>query len=488
MKKINTFVLVTILLSTTAVKAENHMLIMGGGGEPAGSTTIFDSTMKFLGDNLKSTNWKYNVSFNGGHTATEAMMRTQFPHAIAPITPFTAEAYKNMISEYKAKILMGEIKSGDQIIVMLSTHGAANTGGDTKTHQIAVSGGNATTDLNNLKGTPVVSVDDLEELVKLTNEKGIKLGIVDLSCYSGNTMALKKNAPNTCIITATGPKHYGYAGGSAFTGRFIKNLKKGESLESIFLKSRAESTDPAYPMISTDESDQIVAEVYAAITPFLYYYDPKADKLSDYLIANSADCVSCTSDIQFKALIDKIDKLKSASSGRSPGFNGDELKRLLTNYKSAQDNIIRQSQALGVGMLDKSESFTGEGSSTKGKKTIVEKFSLKLNWSEIILAEPDNVIKSITASNDKEKDPGTIATTLAAVETWKKVKEKQTEILSKFPQIKDVKEQGKRLAASIGENRAVADKISLQERVFYDELYKQKQSLNTNDPCRKIIF
>lgn len=487
MKKIKTIVLSTFLLSSNLVLAKNHMLIMGGGGEPRGSNTIFDSTMKIFGDNLNQADWKYNVSFNGGHVNTEAMMSSSYSKAINPITPFTANAYKRMISDYKAKILMGDINSGDQLIVMVNTHGAANNDKDVKTHKVAVSGGNGTKDLNNLTGTELVNMDDLQELVTLSNQRGIKLGIVDLSCHSGNTMALKTNAPNTCIITATGPKHYGYAGDNAFSGKFAKNLKKGETLESVFLKARAESNDPAYPMISTDESDQIVAEVYAAITPYLYYYDPKNDKLSDYLISNSADCVTCTRDIQFSALIKKITELQAASTGKKSGFNGAELKKLLADYKAGQDNIIRQEQTLGGALVTKTENFTAVAPNKK-KTSSFGVFNLDLNWEEIVRANPDNVIKTIIASIKTTKDPDTLANAHAAIAGWKKINVKQQEILSKYPQFKDAKEQSKKIAISIGENRAVAEKIALQERKFYDELYRQKQSLNTDDPCRRIVF
>lgn len=485
-----TLFLIALFLTSPLAKADNFMMIMGGGGEPEGKDTIFDSTMKTFGDTLKTSNWRYQVSFNGGHPETEAIMTSKYNKSEAPVSSFTADSYKKMISEYKAKILMGEIKSGDQLMIMVNTHGAAK-GTTGKTHLIAVSGGNATTDLNQLSGTPLVSMDDLEELVKLTNEKGIKLGIVDLSCHSGNTMALKTNAPNTCIITATGPKHYGYAGDSAFTGKFVKNLKKGETLESAFLAARAQAIDASFPMISTDENDQIVAEVYAAITPYLYYYDPKADKLSDYLIASSKDCVACTRDTQFKVLIDKITALQSASSGTKSGFNGEELKKLLTDYKAGQDAIIRQEQQLGVGMLTKTEAFvTTAMSSLKGKggKPVAGKFSLSMSWSDIIRAEPDKVMASISKFNATEKDPGSQASAFAALEGWKAIKEKQTQILTQYPQMKDAKEQGLKIAKSIGQNRDTAEKIALQEKKFYDEMYRQKQSLNSNDPCRKIIF
>lgn len=481
--KIHTILFTLLTLTSTPLKAENYMSIMGGGGEPQGPKTMFDSTMKLLGANLKElTNWKTEVSFNGGHSETEAILYS-YPGLTSAPTRFTEENFKRTISGYKARILMGDIKASDQIVIMVNTHGAEKVGKE-KTHQIAVSGGRAT-NLNNLSGSKVVSMDELEELVKLTNERGIKLGIIDLSCHSGNTMALKKNAPNTCIITSTGPKHFGFSGADAFTGTLAKNIKKGSTMEMAFLNARAQSNDASFAMISTEENDAIVAEVYALITPYLYFHEVNADKLTDYILNNSKDCITCTRETEFKALIDKINKLKNASLGQKNGFNAEELKRLLTNYKSQQDDLINKARRIGVGQGDKQETFSTPVT-LNGRK--IRDFALTYKVSDILSTDFDSTIKSVTALVKSSKSAIDKAETEAALATWLKLKQRKDELVRNNPGLKSAESEAKELIKGIGENRATAEAIALQEKKFYDELYREKQSLNVDDPCRKIVF
>ena len=52
-----------------------------------------------------------------------------------------------------------------------------------------------------------------------------------------------KNAPNTCIVSASSPNHYGFVGPGAFISLFLRDLKPGLSLKDAFLKARRESRD-----------------------------------------------------------------------------------------------------------------------------------------------------------------------------------------------------------------------------------------------------
>lgn len=471
------------------------MVIMGGGGEPQGSKTIFDQSMAILGDNLKqSGKWKYEASFNGGHAETESIMSNRYPPAQSPRTDFTAENYKKMIEDYKARILFGEIKEGDQLIIMVNTHGAENAPSTipgvenkTKTHKIAVTGGTSTgpTNLNNLSGSKLVSMDDLEELVKLTNDRGIKLGIIDLSCHSGNTMALKKNAPNTCIVAATGPKHYGFSGGNSFGDTFMRNFKSGSTLEAAYLNARIQSDDASFPMISTDESEAIFAEVYASITPYLYYYKPNEDKLTDYLLESSKDCIACTRETQFQSLIGKIEQLKALGQGQKRGFNADELKRLLYEYKRQQDEIINAARTIGYHTAAKEETFQTP-IIVNGKK--IRDFTLTYKWSDMFGTDPEVTIETIKKYLREAKTPLDKAQYQAGLETWIKLKTRKDEIVKKYPELLKAEEESKKLIRNLRNNRETAEKIALQEKKFYDELYRQKQSLNVNDPCRKIVL
>ena len=498
---IKALTLIIFSLTSTNILAANHMMIIGGGGEPAcveGATsgknarpncekTIFDAPMQNLGANLKNGNWNYQVAYNGGHAQSEQILRTDFPNPTKTNSAFTPDRYNQMIADYTAKILAGEIKSGDQLVIIINTHGAEETP-DSKTHLIAASG-DAMTNFNTGKGSTLVNLDDLAGLTKLASDMGINMGVVDLSCHSGKTMSLKKLAPNACIVTSTGPKHYGFSGPSTFGASLLKNFKAGETLESAFLKARINDRDPAYPMISTDENEQIVAEIYSKITPYLYYYDPEADKLTKFMNENSSDMIMCKREHDFKKLFSSINQLQAAANGKKTGFNGEELKRLLTSYKATQDQILQEANRLGAGLTTKKEIIVKKiGPYKTNVKNPPTEFKLELSWETILSSKPDEIIANISKMLNQTKDPYEKASTLAAIEAWKEVKIKKQQMVSTYPEILTAKATIESMTKQIGNNFDTAAKIAIQEKKFYDELYKEKQSLNFNDPCRKITF
>src|SRR5690349_12376650 len=140
-----------LALNSTITFAENHLLVFGGGGEPQGETTIFDSGMETFGKNLKKANWRYEVSFNGGHRNTEKILSNNFPSPVIPNTDFTDVKFEKLLIDYKEKILSGTIKSGDQLMIIINSHGASKDS-NSETHKISAKGG-AATDLNNLQGS-----------------------------------------------------------------------------------------------------------------------------------------------------------------------------------------------------------------------------------------------------------------------------------------------------------------------------------------------
>lgn len=472
----------TALLATTGLAhAENHLLVIGGGGEPARDTTIFDGGMEKLGKNLENANWRYEVSFNGGHSDTEKILKKHFSTPSAPTTDFTQENYAKLIEGYKNKILSGKIKAGDQLMIIVNTHGAQRTKGQL-THKVSTTGG-AATDLNLLAGSKLVSLDSLQEIVKLTNERGINLGIVDLSCHSGTTLALKNNAPNTCIVTASGPVHYGYAGSIAFPDKFLAALKPGKNLEEAFLEARLDSTDSGYPMISTSENDKIVREVYNGITPYLYYYNPSADKMTPYVLKTANQEQMCKREEEFKDLISKLDELKSVMKSKRNSFNPDKLKELLKQYKESQDKVLKASMALGGYKLDNVETFPIPANSGN----ILSRFNTSYTWKELLAFDVDDSIadyekfKKLTMSEKGKRDNQSV------IDFLKKVKAKKQQIISQNPQLQTYKKDTNELVKLMTKSHSMANKIAVQEKVFYEELYRRNQS-NNADPCRKIVF
>lgn len=492
--KIASLLLTLFIMDAQAV---NHMLIMGGGGEPAcipGSKepknspplcdkTIFDSGMVSLGKKLESTDWIYRISYNGGHSKSENILKENFKKSSTPPTSFDEETYLKLISDYKKKILTGEITSNDQLVIMINTHGAQKKDKE-KTHLITAGKG-AYTNLNNLDGAKLVSLDALEELVQLTNSRGIKLGIIDLSCHSGNTMALKVNAPNTCIITSTSSNHYAYTDDSAFSDFFMSNIKKGKTLEMAFLEARSKSVEPEYPMISTSEGAEIFAEAYQSISPYLYYTSPKENKLSSYLLNNSNNLAICQQELAFQKLINQISALQAASLGTQIGKTAQELKTKIAEYHDLQKVIKNKIAELGFQNLEKSERIVVP-IEYKGKT--LRPRDMSFTWKELLNLEPAETVKNLLKMLQNEKDPQQKAEIQASIEIFGKFAKKKEEILKKHPDIKASETVAKFILEGMSSTKKMAQDIGLLEKKFYDELYRQKQSLNTDEPCRKIVF
>jgi hypothetical protein len=475
---IKTLTLAVLVFSSTQLMATNHMVIMGGSGDAAGPKTIFDHSMGALGNLIKDSSWKYQVSFNGGHSETEALLHSQFNKGIVPTSDFTKESYDRLLETYKKKINSGEIKSGDQLVIIIEGHGAEKNQYQ-KTHHIAVNGGDSKgiTNYDKLDGAKAVNLDTLEELVKLTTKKGIKLGLIDMSCHSGNSQALKMNAPNACIVTSTGTNHYAMTGPSSFSGKFWAKAKPGMNLEDVFLQARVDSTEPGFPMISTKESNEITAELYKKISPYLYYVSPNADKLTKYLKNNSSDQLICQRQSDFRDLNDKISRLQNTVSD----YDGTELKNLLAEYKTQQDEMTMALNKLGGSVGNKVEKFE----SSNGKA----KFSIEFTWKDLVGTTPDSAISFYEGAAKSSKNASEKAENKAIADTWKKIKVKREQIIINYPQLKDLDHATKELTKKIGNNFGTAIKIANQEKIFYNTLYEQKkQSGSANDPCRSIVF
>ncbi len=476
------FYSIIFFLTSNFSFAENHLLILGGGGEPQTESTIFDNGMKDFSKNLKRSKWKYEISFNGGHSVTENILKKKYSKAITPPTDFTRENFTKLIQSYKNKILSGQIRSGDQLMILINTHGAEKEFQES-THSISLSGG-AVTNINTLEGSEKASLDTLQEIVKLTNERGINLGIIDLSCHSGNTLALKKNSTNTCIISASGPLHYGFTGSGSFIENFLSNLNPGISLEEAFLKSRLASVSADYPMISTNENTKIVRDVYDQITPYLYYYAPDEDKMSPYVLINSSSSQLCKREDEFNDLISKIDGLKSVLKPRRNSFNADELKRLLFEYKRSQDDIFKAIEQMGVFNLDKEEFFL----ISQNSNDFNTRFKTKFTWLEILHSDIDGMStysETLIKNSKSETEKQDIQ---SLKELIKQIKLKKQQILTENPKLLNYQTYVDLKIKAMKNTEELASQIALQEKKFYEELYRRSQTNNPNDPCKRIIF
>lgn len=205
------FLFVGCILIAVQSQAENHLLLMGGSGEPAGVKTIFDSTAKTLSQFAKEKSYETTVSFNGGHRETEKMLAESFQGASA----FSPTAYQRILQEYDRKV-----KSGDKVILFVNSHGLANEGAQ-KSHSVHC-------------GTGACNLDEMNSLIAKLESKGAQVAVIDASCYSGGSVKL--GSEKTCVLSASREDSVGY---SATNVLLAQGLREKRNLEEVFLQAQS---------------------------------------------------------------------------------------------------------------------------------------------------------------------------------------------------------------------------------------------------------
>lgn len=470
--------------------AENYAVFMGGGGEPKGNKTMFDIQIPRLKKAVDSKTWKTQIAFNGGHKNTEAVIQKNF--GAAP--PFTTEAFKRIIQDYKKKIEDGTIKPGDQLLLHVDTHGAENNSWNKeKSHSIATSGGTIQ-DYNTGAGSTLVSMDELDGLIKLASDKGVKLALLDFSCHSGNSLAL--NQPNTCIISATGPNHYAYGGtGSVFSSQFVKNMKKGRSLEDVFLEARKNTRDKAFPMISSPVGLDLNEEIYKAITPYMYDYDPSFDKFSPYLLSEIEEGASCEAPEQLESLLKLIDEVKGLKNISKEATYGskeaEKLKSALKEYYSLMDQLKKQYTALNVPQMKTKEKFCSPYTivyNNKYLKDRTEENCVEYSLQEMLSSSFDWAEKYYTEMSAKT-DEYSKKYGQGQLENLKKVRARKEELLKQYPDMEKRKTFFQDQPKLESKTRSLAWKVSEAQQDFYNALYRQRAKEDTRpNPCKDFVL
>lgn len=411
---------IILLLFSFSVFAQKHIVVMGGGGEPKGNSTIFDREISTLGNYFnKNKDWNVNVAFNGGHSRTEEIITNGLGKAAGNSNHFTRSEFDRLIGEYETKIRNGSIKPGEQLLVYITTHGALASPGE-KTHSIAASGGTAV-DLNNLAGSTLISLDKLQSLADLAAEKGVKLGIVDSSCHAGNTIKLRND--KTCIITASGPTHFGY---SSFGHRFASNMKRGKNLEDVFLDTFVNRNETAFPMISSNTGVKLQDDLYALITPFLYSYDNNHDKLKSYLEKEVMDNKCQEAEESFNKIIALSQDMERTLNGKKSDFR--KFREDLTSYFHYQNKIRNDLERMNIRELSAKERFCTELTVSGQKSSMCYTFSQK----EILSMDVDAEIKRY--QEIKTKEPSSANWIDFTIGNFSKIKDRKAELLRQSPQ------------------------------------------------------
>lgn len=477
MKK--TILATSLLLNLSPLLAANHFLVIGGGGEPMGQKTIFDDSLVKLSEFKKKVpDYKTKISFNGGHPNTESIISQNFrPEEIVSPT-FNRQSLTSSIDDYVSQMKSGKIKSGDQLLIFIDSHGAEKKEGE-ETHEIAE--GKSPIKNYSTGGGRAVSLDELKVLTQLAKEKGIKLGIMDFSCFSGETLALRNE--NTCVITSSGPKHYSYTGyDSLFNARFLSAMTPGKSLEDVYLSVRDDIEDPGFPMISTPVGMDIQNEMYKVFTPYFYYFDSIGDKLKPHLEKNANESALCTDEENFELIKKIIDKAVEQSG--LGAYDASRLRQNLEEYKEYQKDIKQKLIANGQQLLDTNEEFCHTYQVvSKGKKKN-ENYCISYNWKQLITINYDDIIsyfqKRLSYSKGQEYQEN-----LAQLEVMKKAKARSLEVKAKNPSIKDVNDIYKELDDKESKSYMMTYNIAIDTHKLYTSLYQAKAKADERpNPCK----
>jgi hypothetical protein len=453
--------------------SERFLIMLGGGGEPKKNpATMFDGTLVALGKFLKERPWKNFVAFDGSRANSDSLVKAWFPEAFNT-SSFTENNFNAIVGW-----LSRETKAGDQILLVIDTHGAMKSAGEA-THSVAVGDTDGPVDRNDLKGARKVSLDALGKLAAHAKEKGIALAIVDLSAHSGNALALANET--TCVVSSTGPAHLRSAD---FAQKFIERMKAGRSLEAVFLEARRSTADSAFPMISTPEGTSAGQVLYPLLTPYLYTYDsdPRADKMAAYLKAASGGAGAAARE---KADADLGKFLDGLGTGpQAP--DAARLAGLVARYKDKQDRYIGMLRSVAALGPERGESFTG--SAEIGNRRASQQSTLTVE--EMLDMDVEAILKNLRSARDGTKDAETLAQFQAAIDMHQKIHDRKAALLSRNPELQDYPS---RRAALLGEMRggagSPAHAIAAEERKLYDSLYRKPgQENRPGEACKKFIL
>ncbi|MES3038528.1 MAG: hypothetical protein V4736_11540 [Bdellovibrionota bacterium] len=244
------------------------MIFMGGAGEdsesgiPGNEINQFDQDFEIAKAKAKSSGYTFDYLYAGDHKGSDNFLSKYNDIQYSKskwMTPFNLD---KMIERYQGA-LNGtntrpeeQLKAGDQVVFTISNHGMLR--GDNpqlkdkeKTHSIACSA-NQPIEIGGRKNL-YCSLDKLQPLIEQMEAKGIKVAVVDESCYGASTLSI--GTPKTCVVSKSAQDQVGW---NYDKSTFIRHLQPGKSVQDSF-QSYIQYSHLNFPMINT-QAGQRAAE------------------------------------------------------------------------------------------------------------------------------------------------------------------------------------------------------------------------------------
>jgi hypothetical protein len=286
--------------------AENHLVYFGGGSSTKKTDNMFDKSLQDVLAYAKSKNLKADFFYR------KSLPENLTKEDSAGIKELNPQTFKEKIRELARSISSGKIKPGEQLLIYLDTHGDNVNG----TYALTTE-------------TDLANGEDLQYLIRAAEKKGVKLGIIGATCYSGSLM--KYRTPNTCIITASKPDRIGFYGDVGDLSGAGKNDLT--NLESWYLSLRPQYAGVlSQPMISTEAGIQ-TDELLSPLKSTIIDDSERSQALSKPICTNSISSLSNLEkeikSLQSTAQVDR--QWASQSVGR--------LRYSIEKYNSAQVKV-----------------------------------------------------------------------------------------------------------------------------------------------------
>jgi hypothetical protein len=485
------FIFFTIAISYN-IFSEDRLYVFGGGGEPSSSEkTIFDQFLKDMSSYSKSKEIKSSVYFNGGHRESDKIKSDGFS-INSTKGNFTVKTYSEALQSILEDIKNNKIKSGQQILIVLETHGEdpKNDAAKKSTHYIATN----ETIVNGTKFSgPKVDTAELQKIIDAAALAKIKLGIIDNSCYSGNT--LKLSAPNACIISSTGTNNYALASNpfkdsasspkkdlNVFADELSGDLAvhQSKNLEELYLASRSKSIGADFPSINTEAGFKNFEALYKGLDNYLKLEAKNINMLDDvFKSLNSTESI-CKFDLDFNNYIQTIEKLQSDIESTSK-LSRDKFSVLKNDLRSYHGLI--KGLAIANIKLKKFENQTG-----------YEFNGSPLNLREYLSIDTGLNIKKLTDNmNEELSNPGltkeqkdiTRNEYAGQINRYKKFEEERSNKIAASQELKLAFNGIQNWNKDSNKNAELALRISDDSRMVYAELYRANSKTSKN-PCSEF--
>lgn len=313
------------------------LLIGGGGEEPGKNGPFLYGVIARALPQLKSRGYSIKAVYNGSHPDISAKLSHELygDNANVSIPSFSKDHLNEALDSIRAQVRNGELRGGDQVLIQISTHGSPMKANE-KSHCVALA-------------EPFQECVSLDVLINFRDDlkkAGVKLAILDQSCYSGGSIGLADT--NTCVITAVNrfnPAKADSEGNGFFTTFWDQfSAQPSASLEDAFILAR-QSERPTGPQEIGEISTPAHLRLRSAFNDYF------TDVSQDFFVDHTGRFRSCEANGAGEAVDTVREGLRAIlasnlENGRAElseyDSDLDRLSRLIPQYNVTGEKIIGQ--------------------------------------------------------------------------------------------------------------------------------------------------